>query len=68
MSNDGLLSVHVAGPLACFHCLEYAAERVSYPVITPPAAQGPLSAIFWKPEFTWSVRQIWVVNPSPGIR
>ncbi len=57
------LSVHVSGPLACFTRPEFAAERVSYPVITPTAAVGLLSAIFWKPEFDWQIREIWVLNP-----
>jgi CRISPR-associated protein Cas5d len=38
------------------------AERVSYPVMTPCAARGLLEAIFWKPEFTWEVREIRVLN------
>ena len=38
-------------------------ERVSYEVITPSAARGVLEAIFWKPEFAWQVREIWVLNP-----
>lgn len=38
------------------------AERVSYPVMTPSAARGVLEAIFWKPEFQWQVREIWVLK------
>jgi CRISPR-associated protein Cas5d len=38
-------------------------ERVSYPVMTPSAARGVLEAIFWKPEFAWRVREIWVLKP-----
>jgi CRISPR-associated protein Cas5d len=38
-------------------------ERVTYPVMTPSAARGVLEAIFWKPEFTWSVREILVLKP-----
>jgi CRISPR-associated protein Cas5d len=38
-------------------------ERVSYPVMTPSAARGILESIFWKPEFSWQVREIWVLNP-----
>jgi CRISPR-associated protein Cas5d len=57
------LSVHVSGPVACFTRPEFAAERVSYPMITPTAAVGLLSAIFWKPEFDWRVSEIWVLNP-----
>jgi len=32
-------------------------------VPTPSAARGILEAIFWKPEFTWRVEEIWVLNP-----
>lgn len=52
------VSVKVWGEFACFTRPEYAAERVSYPCITPPAAQGLLSAIFWKPQFSWRITQI----------
>lgn len=55
------LAVRVWGPFACFTRPEYATERVSYPVITPPAAVGVLSSIFWKPEFDWLVTRIWVL-------
>src|ERR1700681_1645556 len=57
-----LLEVKVWGELACFTRPEMKAERVSYPVITPSAARGILEAIFWKPEFSWQVREIWVLN------
>lgn len=55
------IAVRVWGPFACFTRPEYATERVSYPVITPPAAVGLLSSIFWKPEFDWIVTRIWVL-------
>jgi CRISPR-associated protein Cas5d len=55
------LAVRVSGPFACFTRPEYAAERVSYPVITPPAAVGILSSIFWKPEIDWIITRIWVL-------
>lgn len=48
--------------MACFTRPEFAAERVSYPCITPPAAVGLLSAIFWKPEIRWRVEEIWVCS------
>jgi CRISPR-associated protein Cas5d len=57
------LEVKVWGEFACFTRPEMKAERVSYPVITPSAARGVLEAIFWKPEFAWQVREIWVLNP-----
>jgi CRISPR-associated protein Cas5d len=48
---------------ALFTRPEFGAERVSYPVMTPSAARGVLEAIFWKPEFTWQVREIKVLRP-----
>jgi CRISPR-associated protein Cas5d len=38
-------------------------ERVTYPVPTPSALRGALEAIFWKPEFTWRIEEIWVLRP-----
>ncbi len=48
---------------ALFTRPEFGAERVSYPVMTPSAARGVLEAIFWKPEFSWKVREIKVLKP-----
>lgn len=63
MSRPSRLSVYVSGPMACFTRPEFGVERVSYPIITPPAAVGLLSAVFWKPEFDWVIDEIWVLNP-----
>ena len=57
------LSVKIWGDFACFTRPEMKVERVSYPMITPSAARGVLEAIFWKPEFTWQVEEIWVLHP-----
>ena len=57
------VQVKVWGDFACFTRPEMKVERVSYPVMTPSAARGILEAIFWKPEFTWRVVQIDVLNP-----
>jgi CRISPR-associated protein Cas5d len=57
------LEAKVWGDLACFTRPEMKVERVSYPVMTPSAARGILEAIFWKPEFSWQVREIWVLKP-----
>lgn len=62
MSGGPPLEVKVWGPFACFTRPEMKVERVSYPVMTPSAARGVLEAIFWKPEFSWEVREIWVLN------
>ncbi len=50
-------------PYACFTRPEMKVERVSYPVITPSAARGILEMIFWKPEFSWRIQEIVVLNP-----
>lgn len=63
MSNSPPLHVKVWGELACFTRLEMKVERVSYTIMTPSAARGILEAIFWKPEFQWKIREIWVLNP-----
>jgi CRISPR-associated protein Cas5d len=62
-SNGSPLTVKVWGDFACFTRPEMKAERVSYSVMTPSAARGVLEAIFWKPEFSWRIREIWVLNP-----
>lgn len=63
MEQKSPLVVKVWGDFACFTRPEMKAERVSYPVMTPSAARGVLEAIFWKPEFSWHVREIHVLNP-----
>ena len=57
------LSVRVWGDFACFTRPEMKVERVSYPTPTPSAARGILEAIFWRPEFTWQIEEIWVLKP-----
>jgi len=57
------LQVKVWGDFACFTRPEMKVERMTYPVMTPSAARGILEAIFWKPEFQWRIREIWVLNP-----
>ena len=57
-----LMTVKVWGEMACFTRPEMKVERLSYNVMTPSAARGILEAIFWKPEFQWRVREIWVLN------
>jgi CRISPR-associated protein Cas5d len=57
------VDVKVWGDYACFTRPEMKVERVSYTVMTPSAARGILEAIFWKPEFSWRVREIAVLKP-----
>lgn len=54
--------VQVWGKAALFTRPELKVERVSYPVMTPSAAIGVLEAIYWKPEFSWRVVAIDVLN------
>jgi len=63
MTDYPALEVKVWGDFACFTRPEMKVERVSYDVMTPSAARGVLEAIFWKPEFSWQVREIWVLKP-----
>lgn len=60
--------VEVWGDFACFTRPESKVERLTYPVMTPSAARGILSAIYSKPvEFYWQVRKIEVLNPVKYI-
>jgi len=63
MYKDAPLEIKVWGDFACFTRPEMKAERVSYPVMTPSAARGILEAVFWKPEFSWRVREIHILSP-----
>jgi CRISPR-associated protein Cas5d len=57
------ITLHVWGELACFTRPEMKVERVSYDVMTPSAARGVIEAIYWKPEITWVIDAIHVLNP-----
>lgn len=58
-----MLEVKVWSEWACFTRPESKVERVSYEVMTPSAARGVLEAIMWRPQFTWRVHEIAVLNP-----
>ncbi|MDT0444302.1 type I-C CRISPR-associated protein Cas5c [Streptomyces sp. DSM 41886] len=70
--NDGWafpdLVVETWGELACFTRPELKSERVSYPLMTPSAADGLLQAVFWKPEFRYVIRRIEVLSPVRWAR
>lgn len=61
------VKIQVKGDFACFTRPEMSSERVSYPIMTPTAAQGVLSSIFWKPEMRWIIEQIEVLAPVRWI-
>jgi CRISPR-associated protein Cas5d len=53
----------VSGDFACFTRPEMKVERVSYDIVTPPAARGILEAIYWKPQFRWHIDRIHLLRP-----
>lgn len=53
----------VWGELACFTRPEFAAERVSYEIITPSAARGIVESIYWHPGVRWEINKIYVLSP-----
>lgn len=56
--------LEVWGDFACFTPPYAKVERLTYPVPTPSAARGILSAIYSKPvEFYWQITRIEVLNP-----
>lgn len=63
VSRSPTLSLRAKGALACFTRPELKVERVSYPVMTPPAARGLLEAVLWKPAIQWHIEKIKVLKP-----
>ena len=58
------IQIEVWGDFACFSRPEGKVERLTYPVPTPSAMRGVLSAIYAKPnEFYWQVERIEVLEP-----
>ncbi len=58
------VQIEVWGDFACFSRPESKVERLTYPVMTPSAARGILSAVYSKPpEFYWQVKRIEVLSP-----
>lgn len=58
------IQMEIWGDFACFSRPESKVERLTYPVMTPSAARGILSAVYSKPpEFYWQVRKIEVLRP-----
>lgn len=58
------IMIEVWGEFACFSRPEGKVERLTYPVPTPSAMRGVLSAIYSKPnEFYWQVERIEVLKP-----
>jgi len=54
--------MRVRGEFALFTRPEFKSERVSYEVITPPAAKGVFESIYWKPEIRWEIVEIAILK------
>lgn len=61
--RDPPLGLQASGAHACFTRPELTSERLSYSVMSPTAAIGLLSSVFWKPEFRWVIDRIEVLAP-----
>lgn len=57
------LSFCAYGPFALFTCPSFKTEKVSYDVMTVPAARGIVQAILWKPAVNVIIERIIVCNP-----
>lgn len=53
----------VWGPYACFTRPEFKTNRVSYDVMTPAAARGIVTAIYWHPGVEYVIDRIWIAKP-----
>jgi CRISPR-associated protein Cas5d len=58
-----LLSFCAEGPFALFTCPAFKTEKVSYDVMTVPAARGIVQTILWKPAVDVDIERIVVCNP-----
>lgn len=66
--NKQEVVLEVWGDFACFTRAEAKVERLSYPIPTPSAMRGVLSAIYSKPtEFYWQISRIEVLSPIKFI-
>lgn len=63
MLDPRIVKVKVKGDYACFTRPDLKVERMTYPCMTPSAARGILDSILWKPEFSWYLRRILVLEP-----
>ena len=63
LRDPSVVLLRVWGKHACFTRPEFKAERRSYDVMTPTAAQGILEAIHWKPQMAYEVQRIYVGAP-----
>lgn len=58
-----MFDLTIAGKFACFTRPYTNSSPVSYEVLTPTAAQGVLTAIYWHPGLIWQIHKIVILNP-----
>lgn len=58
-----MIAVRISGRRACYTRPENKVERMTYPVITPSAAQGALGSVYTKPQMLWKITRIHVLAP-----
>lgn len=56
------INILVEGDYALFSRAELKTERFSYSTITPSAARGIISAVYWKPQIQYKINKIHVYN------
>lgn len=57
------IHVHVWGQAASFTRYDTPAEADTYPMLTPVAADGVLTSIYWRPGLTYEIRCIDLLRP-----
>ncbi len=58
-----MFDLTITGNFACFTRPYTNSSPVSYEALTPPAAQGILTAIYWHPGLVWQIHEISILNP-----
>lgn len=58
-----MFDLTIEGNFACFTRPYSNSSPVSYELLTPTAAQGILSAIYWHPGLLWRIHKISILNP-----
>lgn len=62
-----MYDIRIRGAFALFTQPGLGVERVSYPIITPPATVGVLRSIFWHPGMEYRVHKIGLLKPPRFI-
>ena len=55
--------VEISAEMACFTRPEFRTERRTYDIATASAIRGAVESVYRKPQFTWVVKRIEIMNP-----